>query len=155
MKKLIFLAILFITSCKTTETKCYQENTKKCNEKQFEIIDMGGCSTFMISDMSEPNFKFHKIDTKEPKIRHSEGYYKSFNLTLKLYANEDTGNDRITVYHGENQIFQTHFGVYNVKCIDFHFPDEIHNKLKFVVDNTGTINNTPGAFSATIKIKKL
>lgn len=155
MKTLIFLAILFIISCKPQDQKCYHEVKEYLKEGQLEIIDMGGTSVFLMEDMLKEDFKFHKIDTKEPKTRYSHYYYKSFNLNLKLYSNNDTRNDRISIYHNEELVYQTEFGEELKLNIDFYLPDEEYSQIKFVIDNIGTLNNTPGAFQATIKIKKL
>ena len=154
MKNLLFL-ILLLSSCSINDQKCYKEHKEKLKEGEFEIMDMGGVSVFLIEDMYKDDFKFHKIDTKEPKTRYSKYYYKSFHLYMKLYSNTDTGNDRIRVYHNEELVYETQFGEYQEIDVKFYLPDEEYSQIKFVVDNTGTLNNTPGAFSATIKIKKL
>lgn len=155
MKNLLFILIVFITSCKSIDQECYKPKIQHTKNGNFEIIDMGGASVFLMEDMNNSNFKFHKIDTKAPKIRYSHYYYKSFQLHLKLYSNNDTGNDRISIFHNEELVYQTEFGDEKKLILDFHYPDEEYSQIKFVVDNTGTLNNTPGAFSATIKIKKL
>lgn len=155
MKKLIFLAIMFIASCKTQDQKCYYEEKDTLKTGDFEILDMGGVSIFLMEDMFNQDFKFHKIDTKEPKVRYSFYYYKSFTLHLKLYSNTDTGNDRIRIFQSEELIYETTFDEYEEIDLTFNLPDEEYSQIKFVIDNPGTVNNTPGAFQATIKIKKL
>lgn len=74
---------------------------------------------------------------------------------IEAYSNVDTYNDRISVFHNEELIYQTEFGEFKEINIDFLFPDEEYSQIKFVVDNEGTKNFTPGAFSATIKIKRI
>lgn len=154
MKNYLFI-LLFLSSCISNDQKCYKEHKDLAKQANLEIIDMGGVSVFLMEDMSKDDFRFHKIDTKEPKTRYSHYYYKSFNLNMKLYSNVDTHNDRISVFHNEELIYQTEFGEFKEINIDFNLKDEEYSQIKFVIDNSGTLNNTPGAFSATIKIKRL
>lgn len=147
------MIILLIFIFLFPQNKCWRDRHHHNTNGKLEIIDMGGVSTFNEYQINKDDFKFNLIDTKFPKERRSRFTYKDFSLTLKLYSNDDTGNDRITIYFGEAVIYQSLFGEYKEVAIVNH--SIYFNQLRFVIDNEHTPNNTAGAFSATIKIKDI
>lgn len=151
MKYYPLLFLLFLLSCSVPQ-KCYEDKSKRVKSGGFEIIDMGGTSVFSMEDMFKSDFKFPLVGTKSYKKRYSNYYYTNFNLNLKLWSNDDTGKDRISVFYNEKLIFQEFFGEFEEVNINF-INDNSCSQIKFIVDNPGTINNTPGAFSALIRIK--
>ena len=102
-----YLPLIFLLGCHTT---CFvfrdkQEPLKPTNPpkiEHIELIDMGGVSTFREFDRP---IRFTKIDTKEPRVRVSKKKYSSFSLKLHLDANNDTGKDRLTIFHGTKLIY--------------------------------------------------
>ena len=143
---LLLLLIGCNTTCFVFRDKDIPKQIKQIKVEHIELIDMGGVSTFREFDRP---IRFTKIDTKEPRVRVSKKKYSSFSLKLHLDANNDTGKDRLTIFHGTKLIYITDFDVLDVKL---KFAESSEDILYFIVDNPSMPNNTAGAFQASIKI---
>ena len=142
--------LLLLASCNVS-IKCWSDD-QHIKEGYFEVIDMGGVSTFNEYQLSDPNFKFSAIDTKKVKKRTTKYYYKNFDLHLRLWSNNDTGDDLITVLFADSVLYSGYFGEF--KEISMICYQRSYGQLEFIVSNPHTPNYTAGAFSATITVKR-
>jgi len=152
MRKILLL--LLLSSCNPV-LKCWHDNTPKVKDGKFEIIDMGGVSTINQYQLDKEDFRYDAITNNHPRIKLSKYRYKHCLIHLRLGANDDTGNDRLMILFGGEPIFETEFGDgISEKEFDF-FDNDSWEQLEFVVDNPNTPNHSAGAFTVTIKIKRL
>ena len=134
------------------ESSSLSSATRKVIKIQREAIYMGGVSSQSKAEFTAKESHFLRIDTRAPRVRASKASYDKFEASLLLDANSDTGDDRLRIFAGDSLIYSTlfHDGEQRVR-LKFYLHRE--SKLRFVVDNPETLNNTPGAFAATIKLK--
>ena len=113
---------------------------------------MGGVSSQSKSEFLEKVGHFLRIDTKAPRVRTTKSSYGKFDAALLLDANSDTGDDRLRIFAGDSLIYSMAFHDGEQK-VSLSFDLHRESKLRFVVDNLEMLNNTPGAFAVTVKLK--
>ena len=159
MKILLSVLLLFMVGC--AKNTCLWHRAKEtihvamyrpAKQSGPELIYMGGVSTQSKSEFTEKVNHFLRIDTKEPRVRTTRGTYGKFEADMLLDANSDTGDDRLRIFAGDSLIYSILFHDGEQKVF-LCFSLRRESRLRFVVDNLTTLNNTPGAFAATIKLK--
>lgn len=119
--------------------------------KLFKIVDMGG-----VSDHSKQaflnidhKFKYHKIETKKPKIRYIYNCVKG-RIIAHCDSNDDTGNDHLKIFGGDSILLDVEFGREATYKIDFDFGNG--QAIIPIVYSNGTPNMSAGAFQVTLLI---
>jgi hypothetical protein len=148
---LTIFCLLFYTEYAQENTKCYHEDTARLFIQAKESLDMGGISSRKQGAIFNKNSKFLPWETKFPRVRITKHEYTEATINVRLHANKDSGYDRFSIYYDGIVIYSTDFGD-ETKEVIVHLTMDVPRKLKFKIDNPMTVNESPGAFQATIRI---